>query len=219
MLNSGMYVATSPTGPAGDALYAEDSSRTALPRWTSRRAFAPRARARTAAPRRCTPESSGSAAAPLAAGRYLVLVRSGSELRSRVGSPASAFADPLVFSGTDGARLLGLAGAPSGIAAAAWVTTGNRVHAAIYGDPDADTTDPRLTRLLGVTQALRGAAPIAHRHADPLAAERAGAREAARRPRAARVPARRALRRPAPARGPDPAVHAVHARRLVHPHP
>jgi hypothetical protein len=57
--------------------------------------------------------------APLTVGRYLVLMRSGAGLRSRAGSPATGFGDPLVFSGTDAARLLGLAGAPSSLAAAA----------------------------------------------------------------------------------------------------
>ena len=145
-LNSGMYVADVAAGPTGDALYAEGFKAGGAPPMD----FSARLRTAAAygAATALHPGVLGEVkAAPLSGGRYLVLVRSGSELRSRDGSPATAFGAPLVFSGTDGARLLGLAGAPSDVAAAAWVTTGNRVHAAIYGDPDADTTDPRLTRL------------------------------------------------------------------------
>jgi hypothetical protein len=145
---NGWYVADVAAGPGGDALYAEGAkpgSRTTMD--FSARLRGAGAGAYGAATALHTGVPGEVRAAPLSAGRYLVLALSGSELRSRAGSPATAFGDPLVFSGTDGARLLGLAGAPSDVAAAAWVTTGNRVHAAIYGDPDADTTDPRLTRL------------------------------------------------------------------------
>jgi hypothetical protein len=134
-------------GPAGDALYVGG-----VQRHEPTMSFSARLRAAGAAaygdvsPLHAG-EPGGVLAAPLTAGRFLVLMQSGAGLRSRDGSPATGFADPLVFSGTDARHVLGLAGAPSGIAAAAWVTTGNRVDAAIYGDPDADTTDPRLTRL------------------------------------------------------------------------
>lgn len=191
-------------GPAGDALYVE-SDRPASGSPTS---FSARLRPAGA-------EAYGDAVvlhagdvgevrvAPLASGRFLVLMRSGSELRSRAGSPATGFRSPRVFSGTDGARLLGLAGAPSGIAAAAWVTTGDRVHAAIYGDPDADTTDPRLTRLsvsptrLAVRRRSRTAARIRWRLSErsrvTLRIDRArpgfrrGRRCVARRPQAGRI--------------------------------
>ena len=96
-------------------------------------------------------------AAPLAGGRYLVLLRSGTSLFSRAGNTATGFENPLVFSGTDGSRILGLAGAPSGLAAAAWLTTSGQLHAAIYDDSlqprsppppaAADTVAPRLSRL------------------------------------------------------------------------
>jgi hypothetical protein len=84
-------------------------------------------------------------------------MRAGTGLRSRAGSPATGFSDPLVFSGTDASRLMALAGAPSGLGAAAWVTTTGQVHAAIYDDslgpgslaPPAasDTVAPVLSRL------------------------------------------------------------------------
>src|SRR5262249_41700653 len=61
------------------------------------------------------------------------------------------------FSGTDGSQLLGLAGAPSGLGAAAWVTTTGQLHAAIYDDSlspasppppaSADTVRPLLSQL------------------------------------------------------------------------
>jgi hypothetical protein len=203
-LNSGMYVADVATGPAGDAMYAEGFKAGGLPPMD----FAARLRSAGAGTyggaTALHPGVLGEVrAAPLSAGRYLVLVRSGSELRSRAGNPAIGFDDPLVFSGTDGARLLGLAGAPSGIAAAAWVTTGNRVHAAIYGDPDADTTDPRLTRLsvspkrFAVRRRSRTATRIRWRLSErarvTLRVDRArpgfrrGGRCVARRPRAGRI--------------------------------
>jgi hypothetical protein len=76
-------------------------------------------------------------------------MRSGTALASRAGSPATGFGDPLVFSGTDGAALLGLAGAPTGLGAALWVTTTGRVDAAVYDDSAVapDAVAPRLTRL------------------------------------------------------------------------
>ena len=129
------YVADVAAGSAGDALYVEGFKPNVVPTMD----FSARRRAAGAAhygdASALHPGAPGEVrAAPLAAGRYLVLVRSGTGLRSRAGSPATGFADPLVFSGTDASRLLGLAGAPSGLAVAAWVTTGGRVHAAIYDD-------------------------------------------------------------------------------------
>ena len=137
---SSTAVCTSPTSRpdrAGDALYVEGfKPNAASADETSPRAFAPRVRPPTAAPSalrsgapgRCGPRRWQPSAA------YLVLMRSGASLRSRAGNPASGFGDPLVFSGTDARRLLGLAGAPNGLAAAAWLTTSGRVHAAIYDD-------------------------------------------------------------------------------------
>jgi hypothetical protein len=160
----GQYDADIAAGRGGDALYVGGAKQNFVPTMT----FSVRSRPAGAA-------SYGEAyvvdegqpgqarAAPLTGSRFLVLLRSGTELRSRAGSPATGFADPLVLSKTDSSRILAMAGASSGLAATAWVTTSGSVQAAIYddsleprplpspaaaGEPAAaDTVRPVLSRL------------------------------------------------------------------------
>jgi hypothetical protein len=145
----GRFSADVAAGAAGDALYAQ-SFRSGSSTTFSARLRSPGAATYGDAFPLHTGEVGEVQTAPLTAGRYLVLIRSGSGLRTREGSPATGFGDPLVFSSTNGSRLIGLAGAQSGGAVAAWATTAGTVHVAMYGDSLGavpDTTDPRLTRL------------------------------------------------------------------------
>lgn len=148
---SGRFLVDLTAGPAGDALYAEGLKRGVSPTMS----FSARLRAVGTsgygdASALYTGAPGEVRAAPLTAGRFLVLMRSGSDLSSRAGSPATGFGDPLVFTGTESTTLLGLAGAPSGLAAALWVTTTGQVQAAVYDDsPDSvsDTIAPVLSGL------------------------------------------------------------------------
>lgn len=158
LVHGAQYDADVAAGSDGDALYVDGAKSSFVPTMT----FSARWRAAGATPYGDASTLHAGApgalrAAPLAASRYLVLLQSGTGLRSRAGSPTTGFAGPLVFSGTDASRLLELAGAPSGLAVAAWLTTAGRVHAAIYDDslgpgslpPPAarDTIAPVLSRL------------------------------------------------------------------------
>lgn len=137
-------------GAGGDALFAEALGlRSNLPMTYSARMRTTGAATYGAASTLHSGAFGEVRAAPLRAGRFLVLIRSGSGLRSRAGSPATGFGDALVFSGTDGAALLGLAGATSGRAAALWATTGGNVNASIYDDSagPGDAVAPVLSRL------------------------------------------------------------------------
>jgi hypothetical protein len=170
----GQYDADIAAAGGGDALYVGGAKQNLVPTMT----FSARSRPAGAA-------SYGEAyvldvgqpgqvrVAPLTGSRFLVLQRSGTELRSRAGNMAAGFENPLVFSGTDGSQILGLAGAPSGLAAAAWLTTSGQLHAAIYDDSleprsppppaAADTVRPVLSRLsvsprrFGAPRPARGA--------------------------------------------------------------
>ena len=154
----GQYHADLAAGSAGDALYVDGERSDFAPtmRFSARR----RAVDGTLYGERSTLHAGAQGeirAAQSTPRRFLVLMRSGGGLRSRAGSPATGFEAPLVFSATNASRLLGLAGAKSGLAVAAWVTTSGRVQAAIYDDslgpaslpPVAalDTVAPVLSRL------------------------------------------------------------------------
>ena len=154
----GQYHADLAAGSAGDALYVDGERSDFAPtmRFSARR----RAVDGTLYGERSTLHAGAQGeirAAQSTPRRFLVLMRSGGGLRSRAGSPATGFEAPLVFSATNASRLLGLAGARSGLAVAAWVTTSGRLQAAIYDDslgpaslpPVAalDTVAPVLSRL------------------------------------------------------------------------
>lgn len=154
----GAYDADVAAGSAGDALYVDGAKQSASPTMAFSARRRPVGSGRYGSPSALFAGAPGQIrAAPLAAQRFLVLLRSGRTLRSRAGSPTTGFGAPLVFSSTDVFRLLGLDGAPSGLGVAAWVTTGGRVQAAVYDDslsapsppPPAarDTVAPALSRL------------------------------------------------------------------------
>jgi hypothetical protein len=208
-IGSGRFLVDVAAGPAGDALYVEGAKWGPVPTMRfSARLRAPGAAGYGDASTLHVGMPGEIRAAPLTGGRFLVLMRSGSGLQSRAGSPTSGFGDPLVFSGTDAAQLLGLAGATSGLAVAAWVTTTGAIHAAVYDDsaePTAgrDTVAPVLSRLsvsprrFVVRRRTRTAARIRWRLSEParvtLHVDRArpgfrrGGRCVARRPRTSRI--------------------------------
>jgi hypothetical protein len=131
------------TGRPGDALFVEGER----PLGSTTMMFLTRGRGAGAAPfgdpaRLDSGELGEVRAAALARGRFLVLLRSGSGVRSRAGNPSSGFETPLTFSGTDSQRLLDVEGSVDGLAVAAWVTTGEQLHAAIYDDVSSPTSLP-----------------------------------------------------------------------------
>jgi hypothetical protein len=202
---AGRFVVDIASGAAGDALYVQ-GAKGASPVMS----FTARLRSATAAAySEVSALDTGTPgelrATGLTPGRFLVLSRSGTDLSSRAGSPATEFGDPLPFSEIRGAGVLGLAGAPSGLAAGLWVTTSGSVQAAIYDDslaPEAasrDTTAPRLTQLAVSPKRFtaRDRARLRWRLSEParvrMKVERArpgfrrGGRCVARRPRTGRV--------------------------------
>ena len=220
MLNSGMYVADVATGAAGDALYAEGFKPNGAPpmdfsarlraagagTYGERRGAAPRSRSGRCGPRRWRPGATSCSCAPGAScARAPAARRPGSAIRS-----CSAARTARGCSGSRARR------------AASRRRPGSRPAIACTRRSTATRTpiptDPRLTRLsvspkrFAVRRRSRTATRIRWRLSEParvtLRVDRArpgfrrGGRCVARRPR-----------------GPDPAVHAVQARRLVHPHP
>jgi hypothetical protein len=131
----GQYRADLAAGSAGDALYVdgERSDFAAAMRFTARRRAVDGTLFGEATTLHTGPQGE-IRAAQLTPKRFLALMRSDGGLRSRAGSPATGFEAPLVFSAADASGLLGLAGAQSGLAVAAWVTTSGRLKAAIYDD-------------------------------------------------------------------------------------